>query len=153
MTMAWIDTISSELLEWLTSAPVLPNMIAVRCLTFDASGHVQRNSLDLDALLPVITARSESRWLLSLSNTNEAAFVAVRDNTDGARDVLLSDVRSLRSVYPSFKGLDIRLASASDTTHRLAVRELIADLFLQYKHDARGSGKSNRDIHLFRGAY
>ena len=134
MTMAWIDTISTGLLEWLSSALVLPNMIAVRCLTFDASGHIQLNSLDLNALLPVIAARSESRWLLSLSNTSEAAFVAVQDNTDGAKDVLLSDVRSLRSLYPSFKGLDIRLTSASDSTHRLAVRELIADLFLQYKH-------------------
>ena len=134
MTMAWIDTISIGLLEWLSSAPVLPNMIAVRCLTFDASGHVQSNSLDLDALLPVIAARTDIRWLLSVSNTDEAAFVAVRDNTDVAKDVLLSDVRSLRSLYPLFKGLDIRLTSASDATHRLAVREQIADMFLQYKH-------------------
>ena len=134
MTMTWIDTVDESLASWLSSAPVLPNMIAVRCLTFDASGHIQPNGLDLDALLPVIAARSESRWLLSLSNTSEAAFVAVRDNTDGAKDVLLSEVRSLRSLYPSFKGLDIRLTSASDSTHRLAVRELIADLFLQYKH-------------------
>ena len=134
MTMAWINMISSGLLEWLSSAPDLPDMIAVRCLTFDASGHIQPNGLDLAALLSVITARTDIRWLLSVSNTNEAAFVAVRDNTDSARDVLLSDVRSLRSLYPSFKGLDIRLTSASDATHRLAVRELIADLFLQYKH-------------------
>ena len=134
MTMAWIDTVDESLVSWLASAPALPNMIAVRCLAFDASGHVQRNSLDLDALLPVIAARTDIHWLLSVSNTDEAAFVAVRDNTDGAKDVLLSDIRSLRSLYPSFKGLDIRLTSASDTTHRLAVRELIADLFLQYKH-------------------
>ena len=134
MTMAWIDTITTGLLEWLSSAHALPAMIVVRCLTFDASGHIHLNSLDLDTLLPVITVRTDTRWLLSISNTNEAAFTAVRDNTNGAKDALLSDVRSLRSAYPLFKGLDIRLTSASDSTHRLAVRDLYTALFLQYKH-------------------
>ncbi len=134
MTMAWIDTISTRLLEWLTSAQALPAMIAVRCLTFDASGHIHLNSLDLDLLMSVIAARTDTRWLLSISNTDEAAFTAVRDNTNGAKDALLADIRSLRSEYPLFKGLDIRLTSVSDSTHRLAVRDLYTDLFLQYKH-------------------
>ena len=134
MTMAWIDTISTGLLEWLSPAQALPAMIAVRYLTFDASGHISLNDLDLDALLPVMASRTDTRWLLSVSNADEAAFIAVRDNINGARDALLADVRSLRSRYPLFKGLDIRLTSASDTTHRLTVRDLIADLFLQYKH-------------------
>ena len=134
MTMAWIDTITTGLLEWLSSAHALPAMIAVRSLTFDASGHIQQNDLDLELLLPMISARTDTRWLLSVSNADEAAFVAVRDNINGSKDTLLADVRSLRSLYPLFKGLDIRLSSASDTTHRLAVRELVAGLFLQYKH-------------------
>jgi len=134
MTMAWIDTISTALLEWLSSVQSLPAMIAVRYLTFDASGHISLNDLDLDVLLPVMASRTDTRWLLSVSNADEAAFIAVRDNINGARDALLADVRSLRSRYPLFKGLDIRLTSASDTTHRLTVRDLIADLFLQYKH-------------------
>ena len=134
MTMAWIDTISTALLEWLSSVQSLPAMIAVRYLTFDASGHISLNDLDLDALLPVMASRTDTRWLLSVSNTDEAAFVAVRDNINGAKDTLLADVRSLRNLYPLFKGLDIRLSSASDATHRLAVRDLVAGLFLQYKH-------------------
>ena len=134
MTMAWIDTISTGLLEWLSPAQALPAMIAVRCLTFDASGHISQNDLDLDALLPIIAARTDTRWLLSVSNTDEAAFIAVRDNINGAKDALLADVRSFRSIYPLFRGLDIRMTSASDTTHRLVVRDLVAGLFLQYKH-------------------
>ena len=102
MTMTWIDTISTRLLEWLTSAQALPDRIAVRCLTFDASGHIHLNSLDLDLLMSVIAARTDTRWLLSVSNTDKAAFTAVRDNTNGAKDALLSDVRSLRSAYPLF---------------------------------------------------
>ncbi len=134
MTMAWIDIITTGLLEWLSSVQTLPTMIAVRCLAFDSTGHISLNDLNLDALLPIITTRADTRWLLSVSNTDEAAFVAVRDNINGARDALLADVRSLRSRYPLFKGLDIRLTSASDSTHRLAVRDLVAGLFLQYKH-------------------
>ena len=134
MTMAWINTISTGLIEWLSSAQALPAMIAVRCLAFDASGHISLYNLDLDAIQPIISARTDTRWLLSVSNTDEAAFVAVRDNTNGAKDTLLSDVRSLRSLYPLFKGLDIRITSASDSTHRLAVCDLFTDLFLQYKH-------------------
>ena len=134
MTMAWIDTITTGLIEWLSSVQTLPAMIVVRCLAFDASGHISLYNLDLDAIQPIITARTDTRWLLSVSNTDEAAFTAVRDNINGAKDTLLSDVRSLRSLYPLFKGLDIRLSSASDTTHRLAVRDLVAGLFLQYKH-------------------
>jgi len=134
MTMAWIDHVDEPLITWLSSAQTLPAMIAVRCLTFDASGHISLNDLDLDVLLPVMASRTDTRWLLSVSNADEAAFIAVRDNINGARDALLADVRSLRSRYPLFKGLDIRLTSASDTTHRLTVRDLIADLFLQYKH-------------------
>ena len=132
MTMAWIDTISTGLLEWLSSAQTLPAMIAVRCLAFDASGHISLNDLDLDALLPVMASRTDTRWLLSVSNTDETAFTAIRDNTNGAKDTLLADVRSLRNLYPLFKGLDVRLSSASDATHRLAVRDLVAGLFLQY---------------------
>jgi len=145
MTMAWIDTITTGLFEWLSSAHALPAMIAVRCLTFDASGHVSLNDLDLDALLPVMASRADTGWLLSVSNTDEAAFVAVRDNTNGAKDTLLSDVRSLRSLYPLFKGLDIRITSASDSTHRLAVRDLFTDLFLQYKH-AYAAGHFNLSL-------
>ncbi|HMM01127.1 MAG TPA: hypothetical protein PKC96_07390 [Bacilli bacterium] len=145
MTMAWINTISTGLIEWLSSAQALPAMIAVRCLTFDASGHIHLNSLDLDLLMSVISARTDTRWLLSVSNTDEAAFVAVRDNTNGAKDTLLSDVRSLRSLYPLFKGLDIRITSASDSTHRLAVCDLFTDLFLQYKH-AYAAGHFNLSL-------
>ena len=134
MNMVWVCHVDESLISWLSSAHALPAMIAVRCLAFDASGHISLNDLDLDALLPVMASRTDTRWLLSVSNTDEAAFVAVRDNINGAKDTLLADVRSLRNLYPLFKGLDIRLSSASDATHRLAVRDLVAGLFLQYKH-------------------
>jgi len=132
MTMAWIDSISSNLLSWLISATSLPDMIAVRCLTFDSAGVISL-SMSIDGLLSVMAARQDTRWLLSLSNADEEAFVAVRDNTDGARDTLLSAVRGLKSIYPAFKGLDVRLTSTSDSTHRLAVRDLVTNLFLHYK--------------------
>ena len=113
MTMAWISEITEGLLTWLSGAPFLPDMIAIRCLTFDNTGAISL-SMNIDALLPAIAARQDTRWLLSLSNTDEAAFVAVRDNTAGARDTLISGVRSLKLAYPAFRGLDVRLSSASD---------------------------------------
>ncbi len=132
MTMAWINEITEGLLIWLTAAPFLPDMIAVRCLTFDTTGTISL-SMTLDTLLPVIAARSDTRWLLSLSNEDEAAFVAVRDNAAGARDTLISGVRSLKTSYPAFRGLDVRLSSASNNTHVTSVRDLVTNLYLQYK--------------------
>ena len=133
MTMAWIDSITPNLLTWLSTAPFLPDMIAVRCLTFDSTGAISL-SADISELTTVMATRSDTKWLLSISNADEAAFVAVRDNTAGARDTLISGVRSLKLAYPAFRGLDVRLSSASDNTHVLPVRDLVTSLYIQYKH-------------------
>ena len=132
MTMAWIDSITPNLLTWLSTAPFLPDMIAVRCLTFDSTGAISL-SADISELTTVMATRSDTKWLLSISNADEAAFVAVRDNTAGARDTLLAAVRGLRTAYPAFRGLDVRLSSASDNTHVTAVRDLVTSLYIQYK--------------------
>ncbi len=132
MTMAWIDDITSELLSWLATAPFLPDLIAVRCLTFDSAGAISL-SMNISELTSIISDRTDARWLLSLSNANEAAFVAVRDNTAGARDALLANVRGFKSAYPGFRGLDVRLSSVSDNTHKTAVRDLVTSLYLHYK--------------------
>ncbi len=133
MTMAWINSITPDLLSVLSTVPFLPDMIAVRCLTFDSTGAISL-SADISSLQSVIAARTDTRWLLSLSNTDEAAFVAVRDNTAGARDTLISGVRSLKTSYPTFRGLDVRLSSDSDNRHVTAVRDLVTSLYIQYKH-------------------
>ncbi len=132
MTMAWINEITADLLTWLSGAPFLLDMIAVRCLTFDSTGAISL-SAEITELLPVIAARADTKWLLSLSNEDETAFVAVRDNTAGARDTLLAAVRGLKLAYPAFRGLDVRLNSSSDNRHVSAVRDLITSLFIQYK--------------------
>ena len=144
MTMAWIDSITTELLAWLSNAPFLPDMIAVRCLIFDTSGAISL-SADIPELATVIATRPDTKWLLSISNADEAAFVAVRDNTAGARDALLAAVRGLKLTYPAFRGLDVRLNSSSDNRHVTAVRDLVTSLFIQYK---RGFAQGHYNLTL-----
>lgn len=84
-----------------------------------ATGEIYETGVTISSMLTYIQRYPHIKWLLTIANDGaNSIFRALRDNTNGAQDVFLSELVRIMEKYPWCDGIDIDLERGDDySTH------------------------------------
>lgn len=84
-----------------------------------ATGEIVESGVTISSMLPYINRYRHIKWLLTIANDGaNSIFRALRDNTNGAQELFLSELIRLMEKYPWCDGIDIDLERGDDySTH------------------------------------
>ncbi len=75
-----------------------------------ATGEIYETGVKISDMLTYINKWPHIKWLLTVANDGtNSIFKALRDNTDGAQDIFLSEIVRIMEKYPWCSGIDIDL--------------------------------------------
>lgn len=84
-----------------------------------ATGEIIESGVTISSMLPYINRYRYIKWLLTIANDGaNSIFRALRDNTNGAQELFLSELIRIMRKYPWCDGIDIDLERGDDySTH------------------------------------
>ena len=84
-----------------------------------ATGEIVESGVTISSMLPYINRYRHIKWLLTIANDGaNSIFRALRDNTNGAQELFLSELIRIMEKYPWCDGIDIDLEKGDDySTH------------------------------------
>ena len=84
-----------------------------------ATSEIVESGVTISSMLPYINRYRHIKWLLTIANDGaNSIFRALRDNTNGAQELFLSELVRLMEKYPWCDGIDIDLERGDDySTH------------------------------------
>lgn len=84
-----------------------------------ATGEIVESGVTISSMLPYINRYRHIKWLLTIANDGaNSIFRALRDNTNGAQELFLSELIRIMEKYPWCDGIDIDLERGDDySTH------------------------------------
>ncbi len=84
-----------------------------------ATGEIYETGVTINSMLPYINRYPHIKWLLTIANDGaNSIFRALRDNTNGAQKLFLSEIVRIMEKYPWCDGIDIDLERGDDySTH------------------------------------
>ena len=84
-----------------------------------ATGEIVESGVTISSMLPYINRYRHIKWLLTIANDGaNSIFRALRDNTNGAQELFLSEIIRIMEKYPWCDGFDIDLEKGDDySTH------------------------------------
>ena len=75
-----------------------------------ATGEIYETGVSISSMMTYINRYSHIKWLLTVANDGtNSIFKALRDNTNGAQDMFLSELVRIMQKYPWCDGIDIDL--------------------------------------------
>lgn len=75
-----------------------------------ATGEIYESGVSISSMLTYINRYPHINWLLTVANDGtNSIFRALRDNTNGAQDMFLSEIVRIMQKYPWCDGIDIDL--------------------------------------------
>ena len=75
-----------------------------------ATGEIYETGVSISSMMTYINMWPHIKWLLTISNDGyNSIFAALRDNTNGAQDMFLSELVRIMQKYPWCDGIDIDL--------------------------------------------
>lgn len=83
------------------------------------TGEIVESGVTISSMLPYINRYRHIKWLLTIANDGaNSIFRALRDNTNGAQELFLSELIRIMKKYPWCNGIDIDLERGDDySTH------------------------------------
>ncbi|ECC0657030.1 glycosyl hydrolase [Listeria monocytogenes] len=83
------------------------------------TGEIVESGVTISSMLPYINRYRHIKWLLTIANDGaNSIFRALRDNTNGAQELFLSELIRIMKKYPWCDGIDIDLERGDDySTH------------------------------------
>ncbi len=83
------------------------------------TGEIVESGVTINSMLPYINRYRHIKWLLTIANDGaNSIFRALRDNTNGAQELFLSELIRIMEKYPWCDGIDIDLERGDDySTH------------------------------------
>jgi spore germination protein YaaH len=83
------------------------------------TGEIVESGVTISSMLPYINRYRHIKWLLTIANDGaNSIFRALRDNTNGAQELFLSELIRIMEKYPWCDGIDIDLEKGDDySTH------------------------------------
>lgn len=109
----------------------------VGIFTFEVnvSGVISETGTSISSMLPYISRWPHVKWLLTIMNHGSASiFTALRNNTNGAKDMFLSEIVRIMNKYPWCAGVDIDLERGGGYENKDAANALFRDIYLTVKN-------------------
>jgi len=104
----------------------------VGIFTFEVniSGVISETGTSISSMLPYINRWPHVKWLLTIMNHGSASiFTALRNNTNGAKDMFLSEIVRIMNKYPWCAGVDIDLERGGGYENKDAANALFRDIY------------------------
>ena len=109
----------------------------VGIFTFEvnSSGVISETGTSISSMLPYISRWPHVKWLLTIMNHGSASiFTALRNNTNGAKDMFLSEIVRIMNKYPWCAGVDIDLERGGGYENKDAANALFRDIYQTVKN-------------------
>ena len=96
----------------------------------DATGTISETGTWFSSMLTFINKWPHIKWMLTVMNHGTASiFTALRNNTDGAKDMFLTELVRIMEKYPWCAGVDIDLERGGEYENREAANALFRDIY------------------------
>lgn len=96
----------------------------------DATGTISETGTSISTMLTYINKWPHIKWMLTVMNHGTASiFTALRNNTDGAKDMFLTELVRIMEKYPWCAGVDIDLERGGEIENRDAANALFRDIY------------------------
>ena len=108
----------------------------VGIFTFEVAitGAISETGTSISALTPYRAKWPHIKWMLTIMNHGTASiFTALRNNTNGAKTMFLSEIVRIMQKYPWCAGVDIDLERGGEFENRTAANVLFADIYSTVK--------------------
>ena len=103
----------------------------VGIFTFEVAitGAISETGTSISALTPYRAKWPHIKWMLTIMNHGTASiFTALRNNTNGAKTMFLSEIVRIMQKYPWCAGVEIDLEHGGEFENRTAANVLYADI-------------------------
>lgn len=95
-----------------------------------ATGEIYESGVAISNMLTYINKWPHIKWLLTVANDgSNSIFKALRDNTDGAQDMFLSEIVRIMEKYPWCDGVDIDLEKGDGYSTHAASTQMFANIY------------------------
>jgi len=95
-----------------------------------ATGEIYETGVSISSMLTYINQYPHIKWLLTISNDGtNSIFKALRDNTNGAQDMFLSEIVRIMEKYPWCSGIDIDLEKGDDYSTHAAATAMFCNIY------------------------
>lgn len=95
-----------------------------------ATGEIYESGVAISNMLTYINKWSHIKWLLTVANDgSNSIFKALRDNTDGAQDMFLSEIVRIMKKYSWCDGIDIDLEKGDGYSTHKASTQMFANIY------------------------
>jgi len=100
----------------------------------DIYGVIRETGTPISGILPYINKWPKVRWFLTVMNHGTASiFTALRNNTNGAKTMFLSELVRIMQKYPWCAGVDIDLERGGEYENKDAANALFCDIYQTVK--------------------
>lgn len=95
-----------------------------------ATGEIYESGVAISNMLTYINKWPHIKWLLTVANDgSNSIFKALRDNTDGAQDMFLSEIVRIMKKYSWCDGIDIDLEKGDGYSTHKASTQMFANIY------------------------
>lgn len=100
----------------------------------DSTGTITETGTPISTMLTYIEKWPHINWLLTVMNHGTASiFTALRENTDGAKDMFLTELVRIMEKYPWCSGVDIDLERGGEYVNKDLANSLFEDIYTTVK--------------------
>ena len=108
--------------------------VGIFTFSVDATGTLSETGTVVSSILPYISKWPHIKWMLTIMNDGIASiFTALRENTNGAQDKLMSEIVRIMAKYPWCAGVDIDLEKGGEYANREKANALFANIYRTVK--------------------
>ena len=95
-----------------------------------ATGEIYETGVSISSMMTYINKWPHIKWLLTISNDGyNSIFAALRDNTNGAQDMFLSEIVRIMEKYPWCDGIDIDLEKGDGYSTHETSTQMFANIY------------------------
>ena len=108
--------------------------VGIFTFSVDATGTLSETGTAVSSIVPYVSKWPHIKWMLTIMNDGVASiFTALRENTNGAQDKLMSEIVRIMAKYPWCAGIDIDLEKGGEYANREKANALFANIYRTVK--------------------
>jgi len=132
--MVWTFMGNTRMYQALSDYGDRLDTVGIFSFNINLDGTINETGVSVGSLAPYRSKWPHIKWLLTCMNNGTAEiFTALRNNTNGARDMFLSELVRIMGKYPWCAGVDIDLEKGGDFTNRAAATSLFQQIYQTVK--------------------
>lgn len=132
--MIWSFMGNARMYEALNKYGDRLDIVGIFTFEVDGTGKITETGTSISNMLPYIGKWKHIKWLLTIMNHGTASiFTALRNNSNGAQDMFISEIIRIINKYPWCAGVDIDLERGGGYENKDAANALFSRIYSAVK--------------------